>query len=241
MALLHQKRTGRGQFIEAAMVNLNAFANSEDFNTYAGKQPMPLPDKGEHGLDALYRLYRAAGNGWVFLAARSQAEWRRFTDALAPELAADERFASRSSRQQHDAELADAIGRLLAAKTGSEWEAICVPLGIGCVAFFEGTIGSFSCTDPVIRAAGLVAEVDDPRFGRYLRHGAPVTLSETLARLAGGPAVGEHTTAILAELGYTDAEISALADGRVIGFPPGAEQPAESGAEARQLDGQIRT
>jgi crotonobetainyl-CoA:carnitine CoA-transferase CaiB-like acyl-CoA transferase len=190
------------------MVNLNAFANAEDFVSYAGKQAMPLPDKNEYGLSALYRLYEAKNGGWVFFAAPSTAEWDLFVDCIAAEFADDERFAIGHSRALHDAELAAALARLFSSKTALEWEAACAPIGVGCVAVFNGTIGEFSCTDPAIREAGLTVEVESTRFGRYLRHGPPVTLRGIPARLAACCEVGEHTIPILAELGYEDHEIA---------------------------------
>jgi crotonobetainyl-CoA:carnitine CoA-transferase CaiB-like acyl-CoA transferase len=223
MALLETGRSGNGQFIDTSMLNLNAFANSEDFNSYVGKSPMTLPDEGALGLGALYRLYPAK-EGWVFLGAPEQADFEAFAAAAAPELAADARFATADARAANDGALAEAIEAVLAGRSAAEWEAELTPKGIGCVAVSTGTIGDFSITDPGILPAGLVAEVDSPRFGRYPRHGAPVTLSESPATLGPAPEVGEHSEAILVELGYSPDEIEGMAESKVVGL--GSLQPA---------------
>jgi crotonobetainyl-CoA:carnitine CoA-transferase CaiB-like acyl-CoA transferase len=217
MALLDQGRTGRGQFIDTSMVNLNAYANSDDFNSYGGKVAMPLPDEESHGLNALYRMYPTA-DGWVFLATPTQADWEAFANAASPTLASDGRFASADSRARRDAELAQAIACVLAERSAPEWESLLTPLGVGCVQVFDGTFGDFSCDDPEIRATGLVAEVEHPRFGRYPRHGAPVTLSETPADIRPTCELGEHTHRILVELGYSNDQIEALADTGTVGI-----------------------
>lgn len=214
MALLEQRRSGRGQFIDTSMVNLNAFANCEDFTRYAGKSELPLPDDDGYGLSALYRLYPTA-QGWVFLAAPTQAEWEQLAGAIAPELIDSPRFASVSDRAENDAELATALGELLARKPAAEWEASLAPRGIGCVEVFERSFGDFSCGDAAIADAGLVAEVEHPRFGSYLRHAEAVRLSDVQPKLGGACEVGQHTEAILAELGYSPSEIAGLLDANV--------------------------
>jgi crotonobetainyl-CoA:carnitine CoA-transferase CaiB-like acyl-CoA transferase len=73
----------------------------------------------------------------------------------------------------------------------------------------------------VLRVTGLVVEVEQPRFGPVLRAGPPVALSETPARVAPGCLVGQHTAAILAELGYAPERIDELtAQGTVFGGAP---------------------
>ena len=59
LALYDQRRTGRGQFLSTTMIGGNAMAYADDFVRYAGKPPLAVADEENHGLHALYRLYRA--------------------------------------------------------------------------------------------------------------------------------------------------------------------------------------
>ena len=95
--------------------------------------------------------------------------------------------------------------------------------GVACVEAFESSHSEFTCTDPVLRETGLVVEVEHPRFGSILRAGPPVALSETTGRVAPGCLLGQHTDAILTELGYTPEQIRELeAVGAAFGpAPPG--------------------
>ena len=72
LALYDQRRTGTGQFVSTTMIGGNALAYADDFVRYEGKPVLATPDEENHGLHALYRLYRAE-RGWVFLACTASA------------------------------------------------------------------------------------------------------------------------------------------------------------------------
>ena len=85
-----------------------------------------------------------------------------------------------------------------------------VAAGVGVVEVFGGSTADFTNTDPVRLETGLVTHVEHPLFGTILRHAVPVAFSETPGRVAPSPLLGEHTDEILAELRFSDEEISEL-------------------------------
>ncbi|MBV8296219.1 MAG: CoA transferase [Acidimicrobiia bacterium] len=210
LALFHQRRTGTGQFMSTSMIQGNAYAYADDYVRYEGKQPMRVPGPDQRGLHALYRIYQAS-TGWVLVAAPTQRDWERLAAALSgPDLVADGRFSSAAARADHDDELVDELTSRFAARTASEWERLLVPCGVGVVEIFEGSMADFTNTDPVLVETGLVTHVGHPVFGPVLRHAVPVSFSETDGRIAPSPLLGEHTDAVLAEVGYSDGEIAHL-------------------------------
>lgn len=71
--------------------------------------------------------------------------------------------------------------------------------------------------DPDVLANGYVTEVEYPKHGKKLKvHGSPWQFSETPARIGIAPELGEHNDAVLAEIGYSPAEIQGLRERKVI-------------------------
>ena len=71
--------------------------------------------------------------------------------------------------------------------------------------------------DPDVVQNGYVAEIDYPEYGKRLKvHGSPWHFSKTPARIGRAPKLGAHNDAILAELGYTPAEIDGFRERKII-------------------------
>ncbi|MBB3222924.1 formyl-CoA transferase [Pseudoduganella umbonata] len=70
--------------------------------------------------------------------------------------------------------------------------------------------------EPSLRATGTIVEVDHPERGPYLTVGNPIKLSDSPTTVRRSPLLGEHTTEVLSQLGYSDEQIAALRAERVI-------------------------
>jgi formyl-CoA transferase len=71
-------------------------------------------------------------------------------------------------------------------------------------------------SDPHLREREMIVEVEHPVRGRYVTVGNPIKLSASPTTIGPSPLLGEHREAILTELGYSGADISALAaDGAI--------------------------
>jgi crotonobetainyl-CoA:carnitine CoA-transferase CaiB-like acyl-CoA transferase len=71
--------------------------------------------------------------------------------------------------------------------------------------------------DPDVVANGYVAEIDYPKYGKRLKvHGSPWQFSETPARIGTAPELGADNDAVLAEFGYTPAQIRDLRGRKII-------------------------
>ena len=213
LGLLARERHGTGQPIWVNMLLANAYANADDFLRYVGKPERPLVDAELTGLSACYRLYRARG-GWVFLAILDDTEWARF--AAAAQLAPDERFATREGRRAHDAELGHALEAVLLARDADDWEKSLLGVGVACVRADGAAPGPFLAREEHLRANGFVPETSHARFGAMRRWGPLVTCNGGLAAYGPGALAGEHTRALLSELGFAADEIARLYEEGVV-------------------------
>ncbi|MGD9891238.1 MAG: CaiB/BaiF CoA transferase family protein [Dehalococcoidia bacterium] len=210
LGLYAQRIHGVGQRVDTNMFVANAYANADDFLSYEGKPPRPRVDAGLFGLSPLYRLYPTA-DGWVFLACLTDAEWSAFCHAAGhPELSDDPRFATSDLRSRHHDDLARSIEALFSERPSEEWESILTAADVACVRASGAAPGEFWDTDPHVRDNGFVAEVEHPLWGRMRRHGPLLIFSETPATPGPGTVAGQHTSAILRELGYDEETVARL-------------------------------
>jgi crotonobetainyl-CoA:carnitine CoA-transferase CaiB-like acyl-CoA transferase len=210
MALLAKRRFGAGQRVVSTMLVRNAYTYSDDFTSYAGKPAVVLPDRELCGYGALYRLYRTA-EGWVFLAAVSDGDWRRLSTVPGLEhLGRDSRFTTRAARQAADAELTSELVGCFTTATAVEWEQRARLAGIGCVEVDGRGLGDVFSTEDWLVECGFMAEVDHPILGPLRQHGHHVLLSETPGIIGVSQPAGSATRAVLAEAGYSPVQIDEL-------------------------------
>ncbi|MBX7111700.1 MAG: CoA transferase [Dehalococcoidia bacterium] len=229
LGLVARQRTGQGQPIFISMLGANGYANAEDFLAYEGKPDRPTIDAGLHGTGPLHRLYRAR-LGWVMLAADSDDGWRALCLAASADvMGADPRFATAEARATHAEALTGVLEALFATRDADDWESTLIAAGVGCVRA-DGYVnaGQFLLEDPHARANELLVDATHAQWGAYRRWGAVWRFSDTPPHPRAGVLAGQHTDALLAECGYSDAEVAALRAGGVVW----SEQPMDLGEPA---------
>ena len=155
-----------------------------------------------------YETFRAA-DGELAIGVGSERQWPRFVEALGlPELAADPRFRTNGDRVEHRGELRPILAERLLERSVDAWgtalEAAEVPWGR--VADIPAAFAS-----PEAVALGMTVEVEHPAFGVLRQVGIPLRFSVTPGAIRSAPPLlGEHTDAILGELGYDAGAIARL-------------------------------
>jgi itaconate CoA-transferase len=155
-----------------------------------------------------YGLFKVGDGGMVMMGVQNEREWARFcSDVIGrPEVAADARFASNKLRTDHREALEAIIGEALAALTTPALEA---RLESAQIAYSRVNSPGDLWSHPQLQARGRWTEVDSPAGS--VRALLPPGSNDCFdPRMGAIPALGEHSTAILRELGYADETIARL-------------------------------
>ena len=218
-ALYDRENTGKGQLVDASILNASLFNNSRVYTNREGKNfDRPKLDEGQTGFSALYRIYRCTDE-WLCLAVFSDAEWQALVRAV-PALAGDARFATAEARAANDAALAALLGDTFATASADTWFSTLDAAGVPC----EISSSTFSQTmfddAELIERKWVIHKVGNPNTGPIDMYGLAVDFSETPGEAGGPPPVlWQHTREILSEIGYTNAEIDRMAEAGTVVLP----------------------
>jgi crotonobetainyl-CoA:carnitine CoA-transferase CaiB-like acyl-CoA transferase len=215
-ALRVRDRTGEGQIVETALLRTAAWTIACDVSAALVDRKQPTKRGRTEAISPMNTRYRCSDGTWVTLVARDQTQWHRFCEALdRPDLAADERFATPVDRFRNGPTVIAMLDETFAAHPYEHWAPRLDRSGIiwGRVAELPDLV-----EDPAARQMGMFAAIDHPEAGRFETLAAPFTLSASEVTVRGpAPAIGEHSTEVLHELGLTGDEIVALIDDGVVG------------------------
>ncbi len=200
LGLYGQQRGLGGQYIETMMLGSTGFILSPHMVVHGPDDPPRCSDHLQRGFGPTERLYQC-NRGWVLIAALSQAEEEALRAAFHIEAAATEDS------------LAATMETALLTRSAQEWEAELTRLGVPAVCVDERTF------DQWLIDHDLVVPVDDEHLGKYYRLAAKVKMARHSTRFGPAPTVGQHTEAILSEIGLSSEEIAKLADRGVVGVP----------------------
>ena len=207
-ALESRHRTGTGQRIDTSLVDAGVALSVWEATEYFSGTGVPTALGSAHRMNAPYQAIRCA-DGFITLGGANERIFRRICEVLGhPEWTTDPEFADNASRVRNRDALARRIEALTMQQPRDHWLALFDANEIPC-----GPINDYSqvFADAQVRAREMAVEVDHPTLGRIRSLGSPIKMSETppdVRRRA--PLLGEHTDAVLGELGLGAAEIAAL-------------------------------
>lgn len=215
LALRERERTGKGQRVSGSLLG-SALAISNGLTIDHALNGVDRGMMGSRAFSSAPTDIFATRDGWIMTQVVGNpifARWARLVGR--PGLAEDPRFGSDIARGAHAAELSAVMAEWCAARTTADAIA---ELGEARVPAGPVLRPSEALAEPQVAAAGLVEPMDYPGAkGAAPVVRTPIALSASdKAPLAPAPHAGEHSDAILAELGYDAEAISALRATRII-------------------------
>jgi crotonobetainyl-CoA:carnitine CoA-transferase CaiB-like acyl-CoA transferase len=210
-ALLARERTGRGQYVDVSMFDvLLSMLAVPAAHQFAGH---PIPVAGKYGLTGaypFYNVYETADGSFMTLGALEPKFWANFCKSVGRE----DLIARQYDEGERRENLFEQVRAIFKTRTRAEW--------------IESMRGVDCCCEPVLSMAEafdhaqalsreMITGLEQTGLGQIKQMGASYKLSDTPPRMERpAPALGEHTSELLASIGIADEERERLAQAGVI-------------------------
>ena len=210
IALLEREVSGKGQWVHTSL--LQAMISMMDFQAarYLKDSDIPKQAGNNHPTGIPTGVFPTA-DGHINIAASGAVLFERLCTALGvPEWPKDERYNSFEARRKNRDELNDKISTITKTKPSQHWVDVLNEIGVPC-----GPIYNVKQVfdDPQVKHLGIATPMESAGVGTFNVVGQPIIMERTpqpkKIRLA-TPELGEHTDAVLTELGYSKDKIAAL-------------------------------
>lgn len=223
-SVVRQRSSGEGDLIDVSLLDSDLALMAPRIAAYLAGEPEPVPSGGTDSVLAVYQPFSTRDRD-IVIAIGNDVIWQRFCAAAGlAGMAADERLRDNVGRRNHRTEIVATISARLAPRTAAEWLDVLREAGVPA-SLVQGL--SETTADPQVVARHSILPV--PGSGGALNGvRSPFRLLSVAApRNERFPELGEHTTEILRESGFDDAQIDRLLDtGEVAAPVPPARRAA---------------
>ena len=214
IALLEREQSGEGQWVTSSL--LGAQISMLDFQAARWTIAKEVPGQaGNNHPTSIPTGVFATADGYINIAAAGDDIYRRLCKALGAEhLASDPRYASGRSRSENRDVLNEAIEAITRSRTSTDWID-----ALNKASVPSGPIYKMNevFADPQVKHLRIARTLPHKVLGDVEVVGQPIDLSRTPWSIRSAtPEAGEHTDAILAEIGYSATEIARLHEGKVV-------------------------
>ena len=214
-ALRQRDQDGRGRQVTSALYESSALLVAQHMAGEAatGKPSPPMPARGAAW--GIYETFQTRDDKPLFIGITSDNHFSAFCNAFArPELLTDPRFTGNGDRVQNRPALREIVAAILGQHELEELSAIMDRVGIP---FSPVRRPGDLFDDPQLNAHGRMLETRMPNGEMVKLPGLPFTIDGVASKLRlQPPASGEHTDAVMAQFGYTPAQIVRLRQDKII-------------------------
>ena len=207
-AVVGREQSGEGQFIDASLFETAISLSIWETAEYWGTGRVPGPIGSANRMSAPYQAVRAA-DGYLVIGAANQKLWISLCKVInRPELIEDSRFLDNTGRLRNREALIEEIEKSFAARSSEDWADALLAAGVPAAPIYDY---AQALQSEQASARDMVMEIDHPVEGTIKALGFPVKMSATPQEVRHPPPLlGQHTEAILAELGFDAEKIQLL-------------------------------
>ncbi len=233
-ALLQRERTGKGQYVECAMMDCVMNLVRVKWRDHQRIERGPLPeysiqefddftpragnDSGGGQLGNAIKCKPGGPNDYLYIVVQEHV-WKALANRIGGEaLANDARFENINVRRQNQAEMWKLLEDFAKDYTKRELMAVLNDIDVPC-----GPIMSTKdlANDDHVKLREMYVELDHPERGKWYNLGCPIKLSDSPVEVTRSPLLGEHTDEILGEvLGYDAGQIDQFRGAGAFTMPP---------------------
>ena len=215
LALLSRERTGEGQWVHTSLLEAQIYMLDFQAARYLMKGEVAGQQGNFHPTSPGTGMFRTA-DGYINIAASGDNLWRRFCEAAgAKDLIDNPDFVTVVARAKNRPALNAHLDEIIRRHPNAYWVELLNKVGVPC-----GPINTIDETfaDPQVQHLGIAKPVSHPKLGPQRVVGQPIHLSgyPQPDELRPTPDQGEHTDAVLRDLGYDAAAIAGLRQRRVV-------------------------
>jgi len=208
-ALTHRDRSGEGQYIDMALLDVQVAMLANVGSNYLNSGKPPKRWGNAHANIVPYQTF-ACSDGYIIVATGNDGQYQKFVEAGGRmDLASHERYATNPLRVQNRDELVPLLAEMVKSKPRGWWIEQLEAVGVPC-----GPINDLHDVfeNPQVKARGMMVEAPHPTAGTVKLVRNPMRLSASPAEShAAPPLLGQHTGEVLREvLGRSDSDIAAL-------------------------------
>ncbi len=216
IALLEREVSGEGQWVQTSLLQAQIFICDFQAARWTMDGKVPGQAGNDHPTSIPTGVFKCADGQYINIATAGQPMWRKFCEAVGqPGLAERKEYATGPLRSENRKALNAEIQAIVETRPSTHWVEAITKAGVPC-----GPIYAMDqvFADPQVKHLGIAQTVHSDAVGRDVTLvGQPIVMSRTPSKISlRPPERGEHSDAILAELGYTAAQIGELRSRNIV-------------------------